>query len=85
MSDDPKLVTLPPAASRALIAFAERIGQNPQELAAEAIERFIAEEEPIAEKVLKAMEEVRAGRSISHEDAIRGFKETIAKAARKRA
>lgn len=85
MSDDTESVTLPPATSRALTAFANRIGQDPQALAAEAIERFIAEEEPIAEKVLKAMADVRSGRSVSHEDAMRGFRETIARASRKRA
>lgn len=84
MSDDHRLL-LPPAASRALVEFAGRIGRDPHELAAEAIERFIADEEPIAERVLEALEDVRAGRVVSHEEAMRQFREAIAAAAPKRA
>lgn len=85
MTDESERLLLPISASRALRAFAERIGQDPQELAAEAIERFIAEEEPIAEKVLAAMKSIEAGNYVSHEEAMRRFEETIERAARKRA
>ncbi|WP_020177584.1 hypothetical protein [Methylopila sp. M107] len=83
MSDDPKLVTLPPAASRALRAFAERIGQDPQALAAEAIERFIAEEEPIADRVLQSLEDMRQGRFLTPEQVMERLEAKIDQASRK--
>ena len=85
MTEIPKTVTLTPAMSRALLTFAERTGRTAEELATEAIERFIADEEPIVEKVLQALEEVRNGQVVTHEEAVRGFRETIARAALRRA
>ena len=85
MTDDTKRILLPLAASKALAAFAERIGQDPQELAAEAIERFIAEEEPIVEKVLEGIEDIRQGRTFSHDEVMREMRQVIEDAARKRA
>lgn len=83
--NDEKSLVLPEAASRALVEFAERIGREPQELAAEAIERFIADEEPIAEAVLQGLESLRNGRSIPHEEVVRHMQEVIHRADRKRA
>ena len=84
MSDDQRLV-LPPAASRALVEFAERIGRDPQELAAEAIERFIAEEEPIAEAVLQAIKNIDEGKFFTHEEMLERFASRTEQMPRKRA
>lgn len=85
MTEEIKRIVLPPAAAKALTAFAERIGQDPQALAAEAIERFIADEEPIVEAILEGLEDIRNGRTVSHEDVMSDLDRIIRDADRKRA
>lgn len=85
MADEPRTVTLPPAASQALIEIAERTGQPVEQLAVDAVELFVAGQTAIAEKVALALDQVRNGQSVSYEDAVRRFRATIAEARLKRA
>jgi predicted transcriptional regulator len=54
-------------------------------LAQEAIERYVASEEQHILGIQKAMEEMKAGKGVPHEEAMRQFDATIAAAAKKRA
>jgi predicted transcriptional regulator len=67
----------------------ERIGaatkRSKSFLAQEAIERYVAEEEPHILGIMKALEEMKAGKGIPHEEVMRQLDETIAAASKKRA
>ena len=54
-------------------------------LANEAIERYVQSESEIIEGILRGMEDVRAGRVVSHDEAMRRLRATVARAGRKRA
>lgn len=54
-------------------------------LAAEAIADYVKREKDIVGGILKGMEDVRAGRTTSHEDVVAQVQATIAKAAPRKA
>jgi predicted transcriptional regulator len=67
----------------------ERIGaatkRSKSFLAQEAIERYVAMEEPHILGIMEALDDMRAGKGIPHEEAMRQLDETIAAATKKRA
>ena len=54
-------------------------------LANEAIERFVVSESAAIEGIMQGLEDVKAGRVVSHETAMRQIRAKVAKAGRKRA
>ena len=54
-------------------------------LANEAIERYVQSESEIIEGIQQGLEDFKAGRVVPHEEAMRRFRATIARAGRKRA
>jgi predicted transcriptional regulator len=67
----------------------EAIGKATQRsksfLSNEAIERYVESEEEILEGIEEGLEDMRAGRTVSHEAAMRRIDDAIARATRKSA
>lgn len=67
----------------------EAIGKATQRsksfLSKEAIERFVESEEEVLEGIEEGLEDMRAGRTVSHEEAVRRIDEAITRATRKSA
>jgi predicted transcriptional regulator len=62
-------LTLPQHAEDGLARLAERAGASAEAVASEAIERFVAEELSTIEGIERALEDVRQGRLVPHEQA----------------
>ena len=66
----------------------DRLSQNTRRsrsfLAAEAVTRYVESEADIVDGIMRAMEDVRAGRTVSHEDAMKRLRATVDAARRKK-
>lgn len=74
---------LPAEIKKRLDELAERTGRTKSFLAGEAIAAYVARELDIIEGIGRGLEDVRAGRVVPHERAMRKVRATIAKAAKR--
>ena len=77
-------VRLPPELKERLGKLAERTRRTKSFLAGEAIADYVARELAIIEGVQRGLEDVRAGRVVPHEEAMRRLRATAARAAKER-
>ena len=71
MSAEEKLtLTLPAEILEALAYLAEQSGRSVEVVAANALRRFVDFEVPIFEQIEEGMDDIAAGRVVSHEDAM---------------
>lgn len=71
MSAEEKLtLTLPGEILEALAYLAEQSGRSVEVVAANALRRFVDFEVPIFEQIEEGMDDIAAGRVVSHEDAM---------------
>lgn len=75
-------VRLPPQIKDQLGELAERTRRTKSFLAGEAIARYVARELDIIEGIQRGLEDVRAGRIVEHEEAMREIRQVIAKTAK---
>ncbi|RXF72623.1 hypothetical protein [Hansschlegelia zhihuaiae] len=84
MSVDAKALALPPELLRELVALSETYRQPLDELLETAARRFLEEETDFIAKIEAARANSAAGKTIPWEEAQKQFRETIARAARRR-
>ena len=71
MSADEKVtLALPAEILEALAYLAEQSGRSVDSLATEALRRFVDREVPLFERIEEGMDDIAAGRIVSHEDAM---------------
>ena len=71
MSADEKVtLALPAEILEALGYLAEQSGRSVDSLATEALRRFVDREVPLFERIEEGMDDIAAGRIVSHEDAM---------------
>ena len=75
-------VRLPPELKERLGELAARTRRTESFLAGEAIAGYVARELAIVEGIGRGLEDVRAGRVVPHEDAMREIRATIEEAAK---
>ena len=85
MPDTTITVRVSPELRDRLEAIARETRRSKSFLANEAIERYVQTESEIIEGIRRGMEDARAGRVVSHDEAMRRIRATIARAERKRA
>ncbi|MBI3515912.1 MAG: CopG family transcriptional regulator [Proteobacteria bacterium] len=77
-------VRIAPKVKDQLGRLAKRTSRTKSFLASEAIADYVARELAIIDGVGRGLEDVKAGRLVSHEDAMARLEATIAKAAKRR-
>ena len=71
MSAEEKLtLALPPETLEALAYLSEQSGRSVETIVAQAVRRFVDVEVPIFEQIEEGMDDIAAGRLVSHEDAM---------------
>jgi predicted transcriptional regulator len=77
-------VRLQPEVKERLCELAERSQRTQSALAGEAIAAYVARELDIIEGIERGLEDMRAGRVVPHDEAMRQLRTTIARATKQR-